>query len=132
MQNWRTGILGAGAALGILFFVRDLWITPNPVARVWDLKILACVALLALTIWLAKRSPYAKVSIFLAATVGSVLIGFHEWASGKNFELFLCALVFLSLIGSTVYGIKQIADQITGPRAGRTLDKDENAIKHDF
>jgi hypothetical protein len=109
-----------------------MWITPNRVARVWDLKFLACVALLALIIWLARRSPYAKASIFLAATVASVLIGFHEWASGKHFELFLCALVFLSLIGSTVYGIKQIADQGTGRRAGCTLDKDEGTVKHDF
>jgi glucose uptake protein GlcU len=109
-----------------------MWIAPNPVARVSDLKFLACVALLALIIWIARRSPYAKASIFLAATVASVLIGFHEWASGKHFEFSLCALVFLSLIGSTVYGIKQIADQSTGRRAGRILDKDEGTVKHDF
>jgi hypothetical protein len=41
-------------------------------------------------------------------------------------------LIFLSLIGSTVYGIKQIADQSAGRRAGRTLDKDDGTVKHDF
>jgi hypothetical protein len=132
MRNWRVGVLAIGAALGILLFVRDLWIAPDRVACVWDLKLLASIALLALTIWLARRSPYAKASIFLAATVASVLIGYHEWASGKHFEFFLCTLVFLSLIGSTVYGIKQIADQITRRRAGCTLDQDEGTIKHDF
>jgi uncharacterized membrane protein YeiH len=132
MQSWRVRILAIGAAVGSLLFVRDMWIAPNPVARVWDLKFLACVALLALIIWLARSSPYAKASIFLAAAVASVLIGFHEWASGKHFELLLCALVFLSLIGSAVYGIKQIADQSTGRRAGRILDKGEGTVKHDF
>jgi hypothetical protein len=132
MQSWRAKIFAIGAAVGSLLFVRDMWIAPNPVARVWDLKFLACVALLALIIWLARRSPYAKAAVFLAGSVASVLVGVHEWASGKQFELFLCALVFLSLIGSTVFGIKQIAEHSAGRRTGCILDKDEDTLKHDF
>lgn len=114
MKSWRARILAIGATLGVIFFVRDMWITPNRVARVWDLKFLACVTLLALIIWLARRSPYARAAVFVAATIASVFIGFHEWASGKQFELFICALAFLSLIWSSVNEIRQIANHSTG------------------